>query len=163
MSRKPNLLLSHTPKDAQELAEAGYAACGHAACAAALGLAVRDVLPQFPGPGLWVNELRMRNAIHHLGFNWSSIGLPWPAEMSVTWLQGLGSWMQPRVPMGARNQRTHWVATMRDEAGVQWVYDLNLGEWVTRLTWRRYLLPQLLGIWKAKDFEVRATLSVKKI
>ena len=156
-------LAAHTPGDAQDFAEAGHAACGHASLAAALGCQVGQVLPHFIGlgEGLWVNEKRMKAAIEEAGFHWSEIGLPWPAEMSVAWLQGLGSWMNPGVPMGARNQRTHWIATARaEDTEEQWVYDINIGDWLPRMVWRRDMLPDLLKAWKAKGYEVRLTLSV---
>lgn len=154
---------SHTPDDARELAEAGHAACGHAALAAALGISVRKVLPYFikQGGGLWVSEKRMKSAIVSAGFYWDDIGLPWPPITAVVWLQGLGSWMNPGVPIGARNQRTHWIATGCDAEGTLCVYDINLGDWVPRVVWRRDMLPDLLFAWKAKDYGVRMTLAVR--
>lgn len=154
---------SHTPDDAYELAEAGHAACGHAALAAALGVSVREVLPHFikQGEGLWVSEKRMRGAISAAGFHWYSMGLPWPQEMSVSWLQGLGTWMNKGVPMGARNARTHWVASASDEHGEMWVYDINISDWLPFQNWRWEVMSDILTAWKAKDYEVRATLLVK--
>jgi len=63
-------------------------------------MSVAQVLVHFlgHGEGLWVNERRMKGAIDRAGFYWSDIGLPWPPEVSVVWVQGLGSWMRPSVP-----------------------------------------------------------------
>lgn len=154
---------SHTPRDAYEFAEAGQAACGHASLAAALGLSVAKVMPHFliQGEGIWVSEKRMRTAIEAAGFHWYSMGLPWPQEMAVSWLQGLGTWMNKGVPIGARNARTHWVASAADSQGEMWVYDVNIADWLPFQNWRREVMADVLTSWKAKDYEVRATLLVK--
>lgn len=152
-----------TPNDAEELAAAGKCACGQAALAAALGTSVADVLPFFPGPGLWVNDRRMRAAIESAGYHWAADGLPWPPEMAVVWIQGIGSWMRPGVPAGARNARTHWIATTRttrNERGHQMIYDINLGVWEPISFWKSLVLRPLLKEWKATDFECRSTLLV---
>lgn len=151
-----------SPSDDLELADAGLAACGHGALAAATGKSVREILPHFTkqGSGLWVSEKRMRIAIASAGYVWDDVGLPWPPQMAVAWIQGLGSWMNPGVPIGARNARTHWIATQRDESG-QWVYDINIGAWIPRMTWVRDIMRPMCEAWKAKDFKIRATLGVR--
>jgi len=52
-------------------------------------------------------------------------------------------------PDAARNKRSHWIATARDEDGTQMVYDINIGEWVPRILWGTRLMPELLRHWKA--------------
>lgn len=145
------------PGDAYMLAEMGQAACGHCALAAVLQMPVMFIRGAFPAP-LWVSEKTMTQALDKLGVKWHVIS-GW-TERCVIWLQGLGSWMNPGVPMGARNQRTHWIAGSLHE-GMKMVYDVNLGEWVTLDDWKADLLPDLLKAWKAKDFEVRTIINVR--
>jgi len=149
-------LLAHTcPDDAYRLAEEGEAACGQASLAAALARNVRDIMHAFPGPGIWVNDTRMKQALKTLGITHYEVGSKKLDQMSVLWIQGLGSWMRPGVPMGARNQRTHWVAS---HEGL--IYDLNADSWLPSSVWREKILPDLLHAWKAEDFEVRKTFVV---
>jgi hypothetical protein len=148
--------LSHTcPADAYRLAEAGQCACGQAALAAALGRNASDLLHAFPGPGLWVNDARMYHAIKTLGVMHEDVTGEAFIGMAVSWLQGLGPWMRTGLPIGARNQRTHWVAECGDA-----VYDLNADSWLPRVVWKTQVLPELLEGWKAKYFEVRKTFLV---
>lgn len=148
--------LSHTcPADAYRLAQDGRCACGQASLAAALGRNAGDILHAFPGPGLWVNDARMKQALKTLGITHYEVGSKKLDQMAVLWIQGLGSWMRPGVPMGARNQRTHWVAS---HEGL--IYDLNADSWLPSAVWREQILPDLLHAWKAKDFEVRKTFLV---
>lgn len=150
------------PTDAIQLADAKRCACGHAALAAALGKNVLDVLPLFEqqGPGLWVNERRMKTAIEASGHFWNLEGLPWPVQPAVVWIQGLGSWMEKGVPVGARNARSHWIATARNEQGRQMVYDINHGDWLPLAFWKTTTLRPLLEHWKAADWTCRTTLSI---
>lgn len=153
--------LSHTcPQDAYRLAEAGRCACGHAALAAALGRNVSDILHAFPGPGLWVNDKRMIAALNTLKVGWKQHGQEiedtGTTGMAVVWLQGIGSWMRPGVPIGARNQRTHWIATCGDA-----IYDLNADSWLPAEVWRGQVLPDIIARWKAQPIPaVRETFSV---
>lgn len=149
-------LLAHTcPDDAYRLAEQGMAACGHAALAAALQCHVRDIMHAFPEPGLWVNDARMKQALATLEVEHYEIGSKALDQWSVRWLQGLGSWMRPGVPMGARNQRTHWVAS---HEGL--IYDINADSWLPAEVWRTQILPDLLEVWKTDTYEVRKTFVV---
>ena len=150
-----------TPDDAHALAVAGSCACGHAALAAALGRNVTDILTAFlvQGDGLWVNERRMTNAIQYSGASCKPCPA-WEATPSVVMIQGLGSWMRPGVPMGARNQRSHWIAAAKVE-GDQWVYDINDDDWLPLPVWRATTLSRLLKHWKTESWEVRATFAVK--
>ena len=153
--------LSHTcPQDAYRLAEAGQCACGQAALAAALGRNAGDILHAFPGPGLWVNDKRMIAALNTLKVGWKQHGQEiedtGTTAMSVVWLQGIGSWMRPSVPIGARNQRTHWIATCGDA-----IYDLNADSWLPAEVWRGQVLPDIIAQWKAQPIPaVRETFSV---
>lgn len=149
-------LLAHTcPDDAYRLAEQGMAACGHAALAAALQCHVRDIIHAFPGPGLWVNDARMKQSLLTLKVEHYEVGSKALDQWSVRWLQGLGSWMRPGVPMGARNQRTHWVAS---HEGL--IYDINADSWLPSEVWRSQILPDLLEVWKTDTYEVRKTFVV---
>lgn len=149
-------LFGHTcPDDAYRLAGHGKAACGHAALAAALQCHVRDIMHAFPGPGLWVNDARMKQALATLEVEHYEVGSKSLNQWSVRWLQGLGSWMRPGVPMGARNQRTHWVAS---HDGL--IYDINADSWLPAEVWQTQVLPDILEVWKTDTFEVRKTFVV---
>lgn len=148
--------LSHTcPQDAYRLAQEGRCACGQASLAAALGRNAGDIMHAFPGPGLWVNEARMKQALQTLGILRDDVTGKTMDRMAVSWIQGLGTWMRPGVPIGARNQRTHWVATCGDA-----VYDLNADSWLPAEVWRGQVLPDILEGWKASGIEVRKTFLV---
>ncbi len=152
-------ILKRVPCDAHILAEGGNAACGQAALAAAIGKDVLQVLRPFmeQGQGVWVSQTRMIRAIEALGMRAvHKIGVHWPVTPSVSLVQGLGSWMNQGVPFGARNERTHWIATVQDLAGEQWVYDINANDWLTKDEWQALVLPSLLGAWKTDSWNIRA-------
>jgi hypothetical protein len=142
------------PDDAYQMAESGKCACGHAALAAALQIDVEDVMPYFTGAGLWVNEARMIQAIRGMSFEAEKTDQLWSTPR-VIMLQGMGSWMLPGVPMGARNQRSHWVAAAMVD-GVKLIYDINSNEWMPVATWRSQVMDKLLALWKSDRYEVRA-------
>jgi len=148
--------LSHyCPTDAYRMAQAGYCACGHAALAAALGRNVDDIQHAFAGPDLWMSDRTMLEAFKILGAMHADVTGKTLNRMAVSWIQGLGSWMRPGVPMGARNQRTHWVATCGDA-----VYDLNADSWLPVEAWKTQILPDILKLWKTDAYEVRKTFLV---
>jgi len=152
----------HTPSDAVELANEGKAACGQAALAAALGWSVAQVLPLFEkqGTGLWVSEKRMEMAIALTGSVFIR-NAGWPNSMTVLLIQGLGSWMKPGLPIGARNSRTHWVATVCDDEAHQWVYDINIGDWLPRAMWETNALKPILEHWKTTSWQIRQGYIIK--
>lgn len=155
MSAVPNWMSHTCPADAYRLAMDGRCACGQASLAAALGCHAGDIMHAFPSPGLWVNDVRMMQAITTLGIMHEDVTGQTTERKAVQWIQGLGSWMQPGVPMGARNQRTHWVAICGDA-----IYDLNADSWLPYAVWETQILPELLGGWKASGIEIRKTLIV---
>lgn len=97
----------------------------------------------------------MKQALTTLGVENYEVGSKALDQWSVRWLQGLGSWMRPGVPMGARNQRTHWVAS---HEGL--IYDINADSWLAAEVWRTQILPDLLEVWKTDTYEVRKTFVV---
>ena len=145
----------HAPPDALELCAAGRAACGHCALAALLGWSVEKVLPAFDGYALWTSERTMIEVMQRLHLDPKQARNHWPEKRAVVWLQGIGSWMKPGIPLGARNQRTHWIA--QDEAG-EVIYDANIGQWVSRAVWEQTIAVQLKQRWKAISIEPRSTL-----
>lgn len=152
------------PADLLTFLEAESCACGHAALAAAMGRDVAGVLRPFleSAHGLWVNEPQMKAAIESLGWGWRQLSLStiWPSRMSLVLIQGLGSWMNPGVPWGARNARTHWVASTNTTDAGAWVYDINCGEWVPHAEWQSRALPEILRSWKAEKWDFRAGLGL---
>lgn len=145
------------PQDLAIMIEAGCCACGQAALAAALERDVKGVIKGFIGnPGLWVSASLMVTAAATLGFTVRKTD-PFPHEKAVMLVQGLGSWMNPGVPLSARNARTHWVATCRTDYGTPWVYDVNIGDWLPASVWESDILADILEGWKAKAWNVRTT------
>lgn len=145
------------PQDLAEMVAADCCACGQAALAAALERNVKGVIKGFiSNPGLWVSASLMVKAADKLGFTVRKTD-PFPREKAVMLIQGIGSWMNPGVPIGARNARTHWVATCRTDHGTPWVYDVNIGDWLPASVWESDILAEILAGWKAHAWNVRTT------
>jgi len=140
------------PEDMAEANAAVGAACGHFALAASLGLNVMDVVQNFPGLSegkSWCSVNTMERALQTASVKWQAVGVRWPA-VGVVIVQGIGSWMKPGVPFGARLSRTHWIAVKGDL-----VADANAARWLTRAEWGRTVLHEMLGRWRAEGWEVK--------
>ena len=129
-----------------------------------MGRDIAEVLRPFleSAHGLWVNERQMKAAIESLGWGWRQLSLStiWPSRLSLVLMQGLGSWMNPGVPWGARNARTHWVAVTNTTDAGPWVYDINLGKWAPHALWQSEVLPEILKAWKSEKWDFRAGLGL---
>lgn len=140
------------PKDMNEASEAVGAACGHFALAASLGCNVMEVVRYFPGlreGKSWCSVKTMQEALRISGTKWRMVGAGWPGAGLVI-MQGLGPWMNPGVPFGARLSRTHWIAVH----GVR-VADANADDWLLRSHWEKIVLSEMLLRWGAEGWEVK--------
>jgi len=144
------------PPDMAEANEAAGAACGQFAFAASLLRNVEDVLQYFPGlreGKSWCSVKTIEQALTMTGTKWQAVGAGWPG-WGLAIVQGLGPWMKPGVPFGARLSRTHWVATCVSY-GERMIADANAPTWLTLAEWERGPLARILVRWKAEGWEVK--------
>ena len=128
-----------SPWDMEVAAVNFDAACGHGALAAAVGCQVCYAMQYF-GAGGWVNIPMMKSALAHANVCFDSVdGWDQTGACAVTMIQFLGPWMNPGVPVAARCQHRHWVATRE---GMVW--DCNTGKWQTREEWEKEVPPLLM-------------------
>ena len=117
------------------------AMCGHGAIAAALEMEVCRVMKYFSVGG-WVNvpimQMALRNAGKTIGTvsRWDRRSGQQPA---VTIIQFLGPWMNAGVPIAARCQHRHWVASRGDL-----IWDCNADGWLPRSKWETEIVLMLM-------------------
>lgn len=144
------------------------AMCGHGAFAAALGFPVTmacGFFPELRPDRGWVNLPEMETALRRaeereLIKAFHSTRDQWPEAhgaftRGLVVLQWLGSWLDEGVPPAAACRHTHWIATFGGSDGL--VYDVNIGQWITRARYestlncmlRQRLDPKSTG-WRVK-------------
>jgi hypothetical protein len=133
------------------------ASCGHFALAAAFGVDVPDVLRFFPPGQGWCSVRTMEDALTRSSRIWRPC--PSVPKQGVMLVQGLGSWMKPKVPFAARLSRTHWVAVAPAETGAA-IADVNGTHWIPRELWETTILHSVLVNWKATGWAVHRSYTV---
>lgn len=141
------------PTDVDEAYREWGAACGPSSLAAALGCDVADVRRLFPGHRGWVNPTHMLQALSLTGLRHRE---PRPGEThpcrGLLFIQFLGPWMAPGVPIAARYKRTHWIAVVRNREAERLVWDCNSTTgWMLFEQWRSVLVPELIAHNRGSD------------
>lgn len=128
-------------------------------CGPAAICAVTDMTPEELRPSLgdfekkgYTNPTLMRQILARLGLasHWAvdargAKNLPWPT-FGLVRVQWSGPWCRPGVPMRARYNHTHWVATKAPWTGRE-VFDVNAtctGGWIPFAEWAKQLVPWLI-------------------
>lgn len=148
-------MIRFTPEEFVQANEAWQCNCGPAAIAAACGLTLDDVGGRLSGWPGYMNPSLMVETLKKLRIRfWPSLTVNW-GRRAVVRIQWGGPWMLPGVPIGARYQHTHWVASCFAYERV-WLFDCNnlflgLGGWVHAEEWEQKVVPALLEGKKRAD------------
>jgi hypothetical protein len=143
----------YEPTDVHEAFREWGAACGPSALAAAFGCNVADVRHLFPFHRGWVNPSHMIAALDLAGVHHRE---PRPGEThpcrGLLFIQFLGPWMKPGVPIAARYKHTHWIAVVRNHEAERLVWDCNSETgWMLFEQWRAVLAPELIAHNRGSD------------
>jgi hypothetical protein len=157
----------YEPADVEAAYAEWGALCGPAALAALLGRELAGVRGYFADYRGYVNPRTMEAAL--VAGGWAARkAVPGPAVRAVdlwpcrglVFLQIVGPWDAPGVPVRAAYRHTHWVACRNGPAGL-WIYDVNGGAWSAQEDWAVQVMPAIVaGKPRATGWRVRLALHV---
>lgn len=152
----------YVPPDADHAHAQWKANCGPCALAAVLGrplAALRPLFPDYPRRP-WTNPTHMRAALDRAGAGYrtaTASDTNWSGTL-LLFVQWVGPWSAPGVPVAAAYRNTHWIGT---KAGA--VYDVNAGDWMTPEEWRTdFVLHILRHVPNATGWYVRTAIAVTR-
>jgi hypothetical protein len=150
---------NYLPPDIEEANERFGANCGPIALAAFSRRTVNEAMQFFGGsnwPG-YTTATTMKRAIEAMGLTCFSIPGQWPRR-GLVWVELVGPWSMPGIPIGAQLAKSHWIAKDGDN-----YYDCNEEGWLSYDGWVTFQArPWIARIKRATDWRVRTGIEVSQ-